>query len=785
MRDKFKKLIGIAMASALTLGAFAGCGEKNYEGEKLDGYVSAAEVSSNGGFAVQKGEYVYFINGHEDYTASNEYGEVVKGALLRIKASDLKAGNYANVDVVVPMLFVAQNFDAGIYIYGDDVYFATPTTDKDLDGNTENTWIDFKSAKLDGSSAMKGNYFRLENNAVAYRFVEVNGVVYCMYVDGGNLYSYNTSSGDTTTLVKGASNYYFDEADAENPNVYYTMSVTYDIDSDNSSTASYNQIYSVNAAATAKGEDGECTVKDEKGNVYRTYKFSTSFMEEKNAEAKENEEDEPYDLDDYTTYPYVNLGKLVLDGTGSFAAANPKTQYNDSEAGTPDETAPYGYSYTVQSFENGGLYFKRKDNLSAKEYLYYLSNEAVAADTWKSVTGNAAVEVIAKDTTNATADAVYYTKADGTQAYLYTADNKIYRVEGETKITIEQSASSVTLWKVEGDYLYYYGTGTNGNNLSRINYTGASAQDYNLAFGNEEYFSSTVTFVDWNSAWYEPEMIDNVLLYSNAQSFGSSSYNYIWAFNMNGANGVMTAAELNKIVDEWDAADDKISEIADGDSEVERVLDYVFRTGETTEYDAIKDEEDLFDDDQKEAIKSFVEDTTASFRQKYYINQVSVMSDADAEAIQEAWAEAVKPATDEETTTEEEDGLETWQIVLIVVSSVIVVAGLAGGIVYFVLDSKKKKEKAQADKDTVNAYKKRIDTTDDKSIDVYADEETATDPETAEEVSEEETAVQAVETESVEEVVSEIETVEATQADENAEAVKAVEFTKVEEPKEE
>ena len=780
MRDKFKKLIGIAMAGTMTFGALAGCSEKNYEGEKLDGYVSEAEVSSNGGFAVQKGDYVYFINGHEDYTASNEYGDVVKGALLRIKASDLAVGEYDKTDVVVPMLFVAQNFDAGIYIYGDNVYFATPTTDKDLDGNTENTWLDFKSAKLDGSEAMKGNYFRLENNAVEYRFVEVNGVVYCMYVDGGNLYSYNTKEDVTTTLVEGASDYFFDEADPENANVYYTMSVTYDIDSDNSSTASYNQIYSVNAAATAKGENGECTVKDENGNAYRTYKFSKSFMEEKNEEAKEKDEDEPYDLDDYTTYPYVNLGKLVLDGTGSFAAANPKTQYNDSEAGTPDETAPYGYTYTVQSYENDGLYFKRKDNLSAKEYLYYVSNAAVAAETWKSVTGNTAAQIVAKDTTNATADAVYYTKADGTHAYIYTVDNKIYRVEGESKITIEQSASSVTLWKIEGDYLYYYAAGTNGNNLSRINYKGASAQDYNLAFGSEEYFTSTVDFVDWNAAWYKPEMIGNVLLYSNAQSFGSETYNYVWAFNMNGASGVMNAAELNKIIDEWDDADDKISEISDGDSDVETVLDYIFRTGETTEYDAIKDEEDLFDDEQKAAIKSFVDDTTASYRQKYYINFVGKMSKADEEAIQTAWAEAIKPATDDDTTTETaDDGLETWQIVLIVVSSVIVVAGIVGGVVYFVLESKKKKEKAQADKDTVNAYKKRIDTTDDKSIDVYADEETP-----AEETNEEATEEKLEETteEVSEEPVETAETVEETSV-ETAEPV--AENSEEETPKEE
>ena len=776
MRDKFKKLIGVALAGTMMLGALAGCSEKNYEGDKLDGFDAAAEVKAgtNGGFAVQKGEWIYFINGHEDYTADNEYGEVVKGALLRIKEADLIAKKYDQTDVVVPMLFVAQNFDAGIYIYGDSVYFATPTTDKDLDGNTENSWIDFKSAKLDGSEAMKGNYFRLENNAAQYRFVEENGVVYCLYVEDGALYSYNTKEDVTTTLVKGASTYYFDEKNPENPNVYYTMGVTYDIDSDNSSTAVYNQIYSVNAAATATTNDGEYTVKDEKGEVYRTYKFKKSFMEDKNEEAKEEDkkiakEDLPYDLDDYSTYPYVNLGKLVLDGRGSFDASNPATQYNDTDAGTA--TDPHGYTYTIQSYENDGLYFKRKENTFAKEYLYYVSNTAVVADTWKSVDGNNTVELVSKDTATATADAVYYTTDAGVQGYAYVADNKIHKVEGDSKITMEQSASGVTLWKIVGDYLYYYATGTNGNNISRINYTGETQQKYNLTFGEEEYYSTTLGFVDWNSSWYKPEFFGNVLLYSNAQAFGSSSYNYIWAFDMTGENGVMTAAELNAVVEEYKAADEKISEIADKDTEVETVLDYVFRTGETKLYDDIKDEEDLFEDKQKEAIKTFVEDTTASYRQNYYINLVGVMKSDDVAAIDEAWATAIRPATDDKTTEEtEEEGLETWQIVLIVVSGVIVVAGIVGGIVYFVLESKKKKEKEQTAEDTVNAYKKRIDTTDDKSIDVYADDEakaeetaveetTETVEETQEEVTEEsqETVEETLE-ETVPETVEESET---------------------------
>ena len=209
MRKNIKKLIGIALASTMALATLAGCSGKNYTGNKLDGFDEAnvkAEAISNGGFVAKKGDYVYFINGQESNTADNTYGKVTKGALLRIKASDLAEGNYDKTDVVVPMLFVSQNFDAGIYLYGDSVYYATPTTDKDLDGNVENTLIDFKSAKLDGSEAMKSKYFQLTSNSVQYRYVQdkTSKVVYCLYVDGTDLHSFNTSNGDDVVLVKGA-----------------------------------------------------------------------------------------------------------------------------------------------------------------------------------------------------------------------------------------------------------------------------------------------------------------------------------------------------------------------------------------------------------------------------------------------------------------------------------------------------------------------------------------------------------------------------------------------------
>ena len=103
MKDNIKKSLGILLATIGMCTAFAGCGSTAYKGDALDGtFDKTATVYSNGGFAVEQGDYVYFINGKDSYDKSNKYGEVVKSALMRIKKADLVAGNYDDVKTVVP-----------------------------------------------------------------------------------------------------------------------------------------------------------------------------------------------------------------------------------------------------------------------------------------------------------------------------------------------------------------------------------------------------------------------------------------------------------------------------------------------------------------------------------------------------------------------------------------------------------------------------------------------------------------------------------------------------------
>lgn len=721
MRKNMKKIVATTMALA-TLGAtaaFAGCGDVGYKGDELTpGYVSTAAVSSNGGFAVEKGDYVYFINGSEDYTANNKYGKVTKAALMRIKKNDLTTADKA--ETVVPSLFVAQDYNAGIYIYGDYVYYASPTTDKNLKGEVENSWIDFKRAKIDGTGSPSGYFFRLASNKSKYRFVQA-GVdrnndgeedVFCLYEEDNALKSYNTATGENVVLVNNASGsgtkYFYDNKDLENPNVYYTMAVTYDIDSDNATTASYNQLYCVNAAARVASVDAsEASYTVENG---KTYDFDAAWLK-----------DNGYNTSDYTSYPYVNLGNLVLDGIGE---ASPKfTQFNNAEEKDTPRGELQGYQYTVSRYENGGVYFTRANVVSnnttgATTKLYYLAKDRQNAN---SVSDNMALDVVATDS-SIVASALFEVNetANGREhTYLYTSNGTLYRAtpnaDGIANPVELASGVSETLWFTKGEHLYLYGTGTNGRNIARINYKGSAEEDvYNPFLAKGEYNITKVAYVDFNDSWYLPEFFGDVVLYSGAQSFGNEgvAYQYIYSAK------VGTVDEIEALNDEYKAYTDYKKEYEnESNTTAVNLINYNFRTDGALEeviadlYDEelLAEVQDKFDQTKADAIK----------KESHFITHVGKMTEDDVEKITDAWANSLLQEDEEEA---EESGLPVGAVWAIVISAAAVVGAAAAIVIVTMKKKAAAKREAEA---TVNAYKrKKIDTTDDKTIDVYADETT-------------------------------------------------------------
>ncbi len=731
MRKMLKKLVTIATAGALTAGALSlvACG---YSFDPLGGNYSAGTPVSNGGFVVEKGEYVYFINGVETYTADNEYGTPVKGSLMRIAKSDVTARATANEDgetkaeTVVPSLMVASDYTSGIYIFGDRVYYATPNNVENTTGSIQNDYLDFRSARLDGSDVQF--YFNVSSNSTVYRFVQPdeNGSVYLVYVQDSELHSYNTQKKEDVLLAKNVGGYVLNSTDKTDPYVYYTMSVTSNIDAPSGAvTRDYNQIYRVRADATETPYD-----------TLKNYAWKQDYLDDNDGEP-----------------PYINCGEIVLDGIGSAFTNTPTVFTHDLTDGvTP---ASYtGFTYSLQAYTNGGIYFTRSEIAKTDSvgedagWLYYLSADSLASG-WNSISGNRSLDIVAQSTTNAGTAAIFYLDEQG-HHYVYVNGSNMFRADvgkdsnGIAKETlIARGVSGATLMYLDTtsdsqyDYVYYTMSGSSGNNIWRAVSNGTE-EDYKvLGYEDAKYYTPVqILDIEHARSWYNFEIVDGMLYFADARAVGSTSYNYLSYLPLTKNGKLMDNVQLADLNKKFEAVmggdEDGILDTltSDGNTKLSTAIRYYFLTGHIEQFDqniadaveAGKKQNYLYsEEDQSEFLlfaagdgraKGLVDEDGKSYRTlDYFVTKLGKMTDADSDAIDEYWKttlEHYEAPTDTETA-----GIPGWAWALIGVGIGLVIVGL-GVIVFVVL--KKRKDEGEPEED-----KMYVDTTDDRSVDVYSD----------------------------------------------------------------
>ena len=739
MRKIFRKFSILAACSLLAASAasMAACG---YQFTPLSEGPSASDaVTSQGGFVVQKGDYVYFINGVETYTSDNTYGTPVKGALMRARMSDIKAG-INQAETVIPSLMVAADYTSGIYIYGERIYYATPNNMGNTAGQVDNTYLDFRSTALDGSDMQF--YFRIADNAALYRFVEVDGTVYVVYEEDDNLISYNTAAGTSVTLAESTTAYTVNSEDVTDPYIYYTMDVTDRQDSANPQAYEYNQIYRVRADATEAPYE---------------YTWDQEYLDEENdGEA-----------------PYVNLGEIVLDG---ISVNDDETQFNHDV--TEDNRSIWRYTYTLQSYTNDGIYFVRTavptsgSSVGTSGELYYLSVEDLESDSFDSITGNSVystnatdgwLEVVASaaDTSNANTSAYFYIEEDGNvkHHYLYVnSDGEIRRVDvindglgtkaengrnGDTSLRIATGASGAVLTGLDStssetyDYVYYTCTTDNGLSIERAVYNGEPEYYNTLTPAGEDYSAYRpvrVLEAEHASGWYNYEVVDGVVFYINAETFSSTSYTYVWTINLNGEDGLMDNVEVEAFNERYETVvgeDGYLETLTEeGNSKLSSAIRYFFYTGESDQvFENIEEAESfgkrntyLYSEEEQAAFRAFVdgtgEDAIAFFGENYldtvslstYTNLLGAMTEDDTDLLADYWQNYLERYTEE---TAEEAGLPGWAWALIGVAIAVVVLGAGLAVVLVILH--KRKKGAQEKPELME-----VDTTDDEDVDVYA-----------------------------------------------------------------
>lgn len=188
MKKSLFIIIAIVLVAAML--ALAGC--ESYKNATFDRGDTSAPVESNGGSVVKQGNYVYFINGYADYKTKpqdNWFGNVVKGAIMRISVDDLTKGDMSNVETIVPKSVVSSAANTGFSIYGNYIYYVSPSAEEDRSGTVQTDNLQFLRTDLNG----QGTQVILEiegGKSTQYKYTS-KGLT---YVKDGNLYFKSTDA---------------------------------------------------------------------------------------------------------------------------------------------------------------------------------------------------------------------------------------------------------------------------------------------------------------------------------------------------------------------------------------------------------------------------------------------------------------------------------------------------------------------------------------------------------------------------------------------------------------
>lgn len=759
MKRPVTKIICAALSSvvALSVAAAAGC-SGTYSSKPLEGGLgSSAEVISNGGFAVQKGDYIYFINGVEANTADNTFGKPLKGTVQRISVDNLKAANYSSTETVVPQIVYTTAYNAGLFIYGDYIYYPTPSTARNSDGTVLNSELELKRTKLDGTETPKEGFAKFTSAATDYRFVLSGDVVYLLYVAESetlyeestgvtNLHSVNTETGEDVLLAYNISSYVFDAEDKSNPRVYYTMNVTNYAGTSNSSYP-YNQIYTVTADVT-------------KANEYDTSSI-IGWDEESDR--------------------YINCGTLVFDGIGGKNTVKTPFNHNPSDAADVNDL---GFTYTLETYRHNTLFYTRHTSNNSSEYLFSLKDGAMGAE-WSPIKSNPAQDSDSRILTDGSSADSYMYMFDGDKltGIITTANGgiSVNYADASGKLSDkmdEQSRDSyyklvgdgtATLLFTDGDYLYYSLSGGTGYTFYRINYKGTADKYEGMPETDDVSDYSPIKILDLDAAndWFMPEALSGHLLFAS-KTDNMANYTYIMTYDIAGKSNADISA-VNELYDSVKGDDGLISDFGDTSkypnatyANLSSAMEYLFYTSDR-EYidelaaahtDAQKKAEEaakkegtdysapdpVYSDSTLKKLDEFMtpadgndwkdfsstkkvngEDVYAN-RRDYYYSVLGRMTEEDAENLRADFRAGNLQAWPEETEVTWWAGLNKPAKVFFIIGMCAAGLLVLGGITLVVLAAVRKKRSEK-----LPVYRKRrvkVDTTDDKNINVYEDEPT-------------------------------------------------------------
>lgn len=229
-----KSLILLVAVLMLAAVVFAACDGGKFKPVTLP---EKGAISSNGGIAVQYGEWLYYVNGYtSDTSAENTYVDVTDapriGSVVRIKIAEIaelfkindnsdltsakKTANIAaairgetiddvkfvGAQTVIPKIYYSGNTTStqltGIFIFGERIYVTTPNDELTPGGEKQTDQLVLTSFTLDGGDMQR--HLTLTSNSAEIWLEEVSGKVVATYLMDKVLHTFDVASG-TDTIV--------------------------------------------------------------------------------------------------------------------------------------------------------------------------------------------------------------------------------------------------------------------------------------------------------------------------------------------------------------------------------------------------------------------------------------------------------------------------------------------------------------------------------------------------------------------------------------------------------
>ncbi|MDE6551085.1 MAG: DUF5050 domain-containing protein [Clostridia bacterium] len=244
---RFAKITAVVILAIALIAAIVGC--QKYDWGPIGSTDKEGDVTGNGTLAVVQRDTLYFVNGKDDLSSivepkNNYFGNASKKGSV-YKADLNSDGSISNVQLLVPKMFYTGNSGGGIYVYGEWIYYTSPSTETDKSGSVLTSQQEFLRTKTDGTKTQQ--IALLSSNTYDYVFTP-SGLFYYNSTDRKLVtVSYDESdvgkSRDIAEKVSGVNfvrdgSYQYGKSELSDV-IFYTV----DVDSEDSSAVYGNTAY--------------------------------------------------------------------------------------------------------------------------------------------------------------------------------------------------------------------------------------------------------------------------------------------------------------------------------------------------------------------------------------------------------------------------------------------------------------------------------------------------------------------------------------------------------------